>query len=175
MRAIIILLFSLALSNTFYSKVLLDDREIRDDAFKFAFFLPNDWKKIDSKITKDSNGVSYSFKKDTVCSIMLLAIKSEQITNMEDFIYTTEKDVSLNIPKRFGDYVITDNESYDSKSAIYKDSFDTEHIYYFRTKLLDAPFNYVYMLRFITRNWNMNDDLEYQIKKISGSFLPTAK
>lgn len=165
----------MALSNTFYSNVLLDDREIRDDAFKFAFLLPSDWKKIDSKITKDNNGISYSFKRDTVCSIMLLAIRSEQITNLEDFIYTTEKDASLNIPKRNGDYVILDNENYDSKSATYKDAIDVEHIYYFRTKLPDAPYNYVYMLRFITRNWNMNDDLDYQIKKISGSFLPTAQ
>jgi hypothetical protein len=175
LRALFILLLSLALSNTFYSKVLLDDREIRDDAFKFTFLLPTEWKKIDSKVTKDSNGISYSFKKDTVCSIMLLAIRSEQITNMEDFIYTTEKDISLNIPKRVGDYVISDNEGYDSKSATYKDTFDIEHIFYFRTKLPDAPYNYVYMLRFITRNWNMNDDLDYQIKKISDSFLPTAK
>lgn len=106
---------------------------------------------------------------------MLLAIRSEQITNMEDFIYTTEKDVSLNIPKRNGDYVFLDNENYDTKSAVYKDQFDTEHIYYFRTKLPDAPYNYVYMLRFITRNWNMNNDIEYQIKKIADSFLPTAR
>jgi len=175
LRALFILLLSLALSNTFFSKVLLDDREIRDEAFKFAFFLPSDWRKNDIKTSKENVSISYSFKKDTTCTIMLLAFRIEAVKNMDDFIYYMEKDVSLNIPTRSGDYSVKDFGTYDMKSAIYKDAQFIENIYYFRTKLDNAPYNYVYMLRFITTNIYMNPDLEYQIKKISDSFLPTAE
>lgn len=106
---------------------------------------------------------------------MLLAFKLTTVKNLEDFIYTMEKDISLNIPKRNGDYTSTNAETFDGKSAEYKDTQYIEYIYYFRTTLVDAPFNYVYMMRFITTNANFDTGLENQIRKISNSFLPTAK
>jgi hypothetical protein len=128
------------------------------------------------KETEAKDAISYSFeRKDKKCAIMLLAFKLNTVKNLEDFIYTMEKDISLNIPKRSGDYTANDNGTFDSKSADYKDNQFTEKIIYYRTKLPDAPFNYVYMLRFITSSTNINSDIEYQIKKIADSFLPTAK
>jgi hypothetical protein len=152
------------------------DKEITDVTFRFTFLLPDDWKQADMKFTEDHDGISYSFKRnDNKCAIMLLAFKLESIKNLEDFIYTMEKDISLNIPQRDGDYIVTDAETFDSKSAKYKDTQFIEYIYYYRTKLIDAPYNYVYMMRFITENAHFNTELESQIKKISNSFLPTAK
>jgi hypothetical protein len=153
-----------------------DDREITDESYKFTFVLPSDWKKNDMKETTDKDAISYSFEKnDKKCAIMILAFKLNTVKNLEDFIYTMEKDVSLNIPGISGDYTTFDNGTFDGKSAVYKDSHFTENIFYYRTKLPDAPFNYVYMLRFITTNTDYTQDLQNQIKKISDSFLPTAK
>ena len=106
---------------------------------------------------------------------MLLAFKLNTVKNLEDFIYTMEKDASLNIPKRSGDYTSFESETFDGKSGQYKDAQYTETIYFYRTKLPDAPNNYVYMFRFITMNQYVELDLEKQIKKIADSFLPTAK
>jgi hypothetical protein len=152
------------------------DKEITDESFKFTFLLPDNWQKTDMKLTSDNDAISYSFeRKDKKCAIMLLAFKLTTVKNLEDFIYTMEKDISLNIPQRDGDYSDTDSGTFDGKSAVYKDAQYKEYINFYRTKLPDAPYNYVYMLRFITTHANLNTDLETQIKKISGSFKPTAE
>lgn len=170
-------MFNIAYSGDKNSSISISgDKEITDETFRFTFLLPDDWTKTDMKFTEDLDGISYSFQRnDKKCYIMLLAFKLESIKNLEDFIYTMEKDISLNIPQREGDYTSSDAETFDGKSAKYKDAQFIEFIYYFRTKLIDAPFNYVYMMRFITENIHFNTDLENQIKKISNSFLPTAK
>ena len=156
--------------------MILDDREITDENYKFTFVLPTDWDKKDVKETADKDAISYSFqKKDMKCSIMLLAFKLNSVKNIDDFIYMMEKDLNLNIPKISGDYTTTDFNTFDSKSAVYKDNQYTEHIYYFRTKLPDAPYNYVYMFRFITTSKYLTTELESEILKIASSFLPTAQ
>jgi hypothetical protein len=167
----------LIFSSLLLSRLLLaDDREITDPSYKFTFVLPDTWDKSDMKETSDKDAISYSFeRKDKKCAIMLLAFKLNTVKNLEDFIYTMEKDVSLNIPKKTGDYASFDSESFDGKSGSYKDAQYTETIYYYRTKLPDAPNNYVYMLRFITMNQYVNSDLDGQIKKIADTFLPTAR
>lgn len=153
-----------------------DGREINDPVFKFSLTLPDGWDTKDIKETVDKDGISYSFERtDKHCTIMLLAFKLTTVKNLDDFIYTMEKDVSLNIPSKTGDYTTSDADTYDMKSAVYKDAQYTENISYYRTKLVDAPNNYVYMLRIITTNEFDNSDMQKQIKKISDSFLPTAK
>ena len=153
-----------------------DDREITDENYKFTFVLPSEWKKTDTKETSDKDAISYAFERnDKKCAIMLMAFKLNTVKNLEDFIYTMEKDVSLNIPNKSGDYTTFDNGTFDGKSALYKDSHYTENIFYYRTKLPDSPLNFVYMFRFITTNTDYTQDLQNQIKKISDSFLPTAK
>lgn len=157
-------------------KNLSDDKDITDESFKFTFKLPDDWTKTDMKFTSDNDAISYSFeRKDKKCAIMLLAFKLTTVKNLEDFVYTMEKDISLNIPQREGDYSDIKNDNYDGKSAKYKDAQYIEFINYYRTKLPDAPYNFVYMLRFITTNSNFDTDLENQIKKIAASFHPTAE
>jgi hypothetical protein len=59
------------------------------------------------------------------------------------------------------------------KSAAYKDTKYNEVIYYYRTKLPDAPNNYVYMLRFICEA--KDSEIETTIKAIASTFTPTAE
>ncbi len=173
-KSLILLLFITIISRA--NAISTADWEINDDSFKFTITLSDEWKKTDSKVTDDKDAISYSLeRKDKRCSIMILAFKLTAVKNLEDFIYTLEKDATLNIPGKSGDYISTDNGNFDSKSATYKDQQYTEEIWYYRTKLPDAPNNYVYMLRFITTSDNYKTDIESQIKKISASFLPTAQ
>ncbi len=152
------------------------DWELNDDKYKFTVTLPDNWIKTDSKETGDQDAISYSFEeKDKKCSMMILAFKLTTVKNLEDFIYTMEKDVSLNIPSKTSDYTAFDNGNYDSKSATYKDQQFTEKISYFRTKLPDSPYNFVYMVRGITTNDNYSANTETLINKIISSFLPTSK
>jgi hypothetical protein len=153
-----------------------DDKVISDINFKFTFKLPADWDSKDIKETKDKDGISYSFeRKDKKMTIMLLAFKLSSVKNIDDFIYNMEKDISLNIPPKSGDYSEKDFGRYDMKTANYKDDKFEESIFYFRTKLPDSPNNFVYMLRFITETKDYNSDTENQIKKISETFTPTAE
>lgn len=158
------------------ASAFIDDRELTDEAYKFTVLIPSEWKKKDMKETADKDAISYTFESnDKKVAMMLLAFKLTTVKNLEDFIYTMEKDGSLNIPKISGEYTATDNGTFDGKYAVYKDNQFTEHIYYFRTKLPDAPNNYIYMLRFITGNQFLNTDIEKQITKSANSFLPTAQ
>lgn len=182
MKYILLILTALIITSSAFSGdkhsayIRSNDKEITDESFKFTFVLPDEWQKNDMKLTSDNDAISYSFeRKDKKCAIMLLAFKLTTVKNLEDFIYTMEKDISLNIPQREGDYSGTDSGTFDGKSAVYKDAQYKEFIYYYRTKLPDAPYNYVYMMRFITTHTNLTTEIENQIKKISGSFLPTAK
>jgi len=153
-----------------------DDKVITDNNFKFTFKLPEEWDSKDIKETKDKDGISYSFeRKDKKMTIMLLAFKLSSVKNIDDFIYNMEKDISLNIPPKYGDYSEQDFGKYDMKSATYKDDRFEESIYYFRTKLPDASNNFVYMLRFITEAKDYNSSAESLIKLIASGFTATAE
>ena len=153
-----------------------DDKTVNDVTFKFTLKMPAGWEMKDLKETTDKDAISYSFESsDKKMTIMLLAFKLNSVKNIDDFIYNMEKDISLNIPAKTGDYSEMDSVRYDMKSAHYKDNKFDESIYYFRTKLPDSPNNYVYMLRFITETKDFNTDKESEIKKISATFTPTAE
>lgn len=152
------------------------DKVVDDFSFKFTFKMPAGWEMKDMKETTDKDAISYSFESpDKKMTIMLLAFKLSSVKNIDDFIYNLEKDISLNIPTKSGEYSEQDFGKYDMKNAHYKDNKFDETIYYFRTKLPDAPNNYVYMLRFITETKDYNSDRETAIKNISATFTPTAE
>jgi len=170
LKKIILLLFIFVCT----CSVCFAQSDIKDDSFKFAFTLPAGWTQKDKKETKDSDGISYSFQKDdTSCAIMLLAFRIQAVKNLDDFAYTIEKDASLNIPPRDGDYVLGDATYFDWKIAMYKDVLAVEKIYFFRTKEPDAPSNFVYVMRFISDKFHNSDDLQAQIRKIADTFVPT--
>lgn len=153
-----------------------DEKIVTDISYKFTFKLPNGWEMKDMKETKDKDGISYTFEsQDKKLAILLLAFKLNSVKNIDDFIYNLEKDISLNIPQRTGEYSEQDFGKYDMKNALYKDNKFDENIYYYRTKLPDAPNNYVYMVRYITETKNYSSDTETLIKNIAATFLPTTE
>jgi hypothetical protein len=152
------------------------EKVVDDYIYKFTFKMPAGWEMKDMKETTDKDAISYSFESpDKKMTIMLLAFKLSSVKNIDDFIYNLEKDISLNIPTKTGEYTEQDFGKYDMKNAHYKDNKFDESIYYFRTKLPEAPNNYVYMLRFITEAKDYTSDSETAIKNISGTFTPTAE
>jgi hypothetical protein len=162
-----------AFSQNFSSKIFAGDREVHDESYKFNFTLPDGWTEKDFKETEAKDGISYSFtKNDTTCSIMLLAFRLTAVKNLDDFVYTIEKDASLNIPPKDGDYITGDAKYFDWKIAWYKDLLAVEKIYFFRTKEPDAPNNFVYVMRFITDKIHNSDALRAQISKIADTFVP---
>lgn len=169
-----LLLFLLIFSAKGYSQT--SDKTVDDFIYKFTFKMPAGWEMKDMKETTDKDAISYSFESpDKKMTIMLLAFKLNSVKNIDDFIYNLEKDISLNIPAKSGDYTEQDFGKYDMKNAHYKDNKFDEMIYYFRTKLPDAPNNYVYMLRFITEAKDYNTEREKSIKDISATFVSTAE
>lgn len=145
---------------------------INDETYNFKFSLPPDWIQRKVEETNKKDAVSYSFDKtDGKIAIMLLAFKVAEVKNLTDFIYTLEKDLTLNIPKRDGEYSDYDSGNYDGKSAKYNDTEFTEVIYFYRTKVMDGE-NFTYLLRFITPTSNFNAGVEAEIKNLASNFSP---
>ncbi len=170
MRKTIFILMSLLFMSSF--TLGQSGTSVNDNTYKFKFTLPSDWTQRKVEETSKNDAVSYSFdRNDGKVAIMLLAFKVNEVKNLSDFVYTLEKDLTLNIPKRDGDYTEFDLGNYDGKSAKYKDTEFTEVIYYYRTKVTDGD-NFTYVLRFITPAANFNQEVESEIKKIALNFSP---
>lgn len=146
--------------------------DVNDVNYKFKLNLPSGWTERKVEETSKKDAVSYSFdKSDGKIALMVLAFKVNEVKNLGDFVYTLEKDLTLNIPKRDGDYTDFDNGNYDGKSAKYKDSEFTEVIYFYRSKAAEGE-NFTYLLRFITLTSNFNSSVESEIKSLAGNFKP---
>ncbi len=143
---------------------------INDINYKFKFALPSDWTERKVEETNKKDAISYSFEnKDGKIAIMLLAFKVDEVKNLGDFVYTLEKDLTLNIPKKDSDYSDFDSGNYDGRSARYKDTEFTEVIYYYRTKILEGE-NFTYILRFISPTSYFNSSVEKDIKGLAENF-----
>ena len=146
--------------------------EINDESYKFKFSLPAGWSERVLEETSKKDAISYAFDKDDgKITIMLLAFKVNEVKNLGDFVYTLEKDLTLNIPKIEGEYKDFDLGNLDGRSAKYGDTEFTEMIYYYRSKLTEGQ-NYTYLLRFITPTSNYSIKVEEEIKTLSGNFKP---
>ncbi len=143
---------------------------LNDENYKFQLSLPADWTERKVEETNKKDAISYSFEnKDGKIAIMLLAFKVDEVKNLGDYVYTLEKDLTLNIPKKDSDYSDFDSGNFDGRSARYKDTEFTEVIYYYRTKILEGA-NYTYILRFIAPTSYYNSTVEKDIKKLSENF-----
>jgi hypothetical protein len=144
--------------------------ELVDNDYKFKINIPDSWVKMKSEETKNHDGVSYVYnsKKDSTITFMIMAFKVPETKDINDFIYILEKDATLNIPQRNNEFIDFDFGKYDGKTAQYKDLQSTELIYYMRTKYEKAENNYVFMLRFITTNFNKK--IETVFKDVANSF-----
>ena len=158
----------------FFVQDIFAQRSINDDDYKFKITLPSEWSVTKTEETDKKDAISYAIEKsDGKNSIMLLAFRVGNVKNLDDFIYTLEKDITLNIPERYSGYTDFDHGSYDGRWAVYKDSEFVETIYYYRTKNSDSEENYTYMLRFITAGSFHNSDVEKEIQDIAKTFTPT--
>jgi hypothetical protein len=147
----VLVTFTFLLSLVFIQNIYAQSSsDISDNNYAFKISLGSDWKKSKTEETTNKDAISYTFdKKDGKDAIMLLAFKVESVKSLDDLIYTLEKDMTLNIPKRSGDYTNFTSEHAEGRSAVYKDSEFGEKIFYYRTQNTDKQ-NYTYMLRFIT-------------------------
>jgi len=160
--------------SVFFAQDIFAQRSIKDDDYKFKLTLPSGWSVTKTEETDKKDAISYAIeKKDGKNSIMLLAFRVGNVKNLDDFIYTLEKDITLNIPEKYSGYTDFDQGSYDGRWAVYKDSEFVETIYYYRTKNSDSEENYTYMLRFITAGSFHNSDVEKEIQDIAKTFTPT--
>lgn len=146
----ILITFTFLLSLVFIQNIYAQSADVSDNNYAFKLTLGSDWKKSKTEETTNKDAISYTFdKKDGKDAIMLLAFKVESVKSLDDLIYTLEKDMTLNIPKRTGEYSNFTNGNADGRSAVYKDTEFGEKIFYYRTQNSDGQ-NYTYMLRFIT-------------------------
>ena len=167
MRNLIIALLIITFTQISFAQKKID---ITDNNYKFSIILPDGWMKPKQEETTKKDVISYTFdhKKDSTAQILILAFKIESVKDLDNFIYVLEKDATLNIPPKSGDYTSFDNGDYDGKVALYKDLQFTELIYYYRTKRADSNENYAYMLRFISTNYTSK--AEKQFKDIEDDF-----
>jgi hypothetical protein len=143
--------------------------DVSDNNYAFKLSLGSDWKKSKTEETTNKDAISYTFdKKDGKDAIMLLAFKVESIKSLDDLIYTLEKDMTLNIPKKDGSYTNFSNGNVEGRSAVYKDNEFGEKIFYYRTQNTEGQ-NYTYMLRFITSAANFTA-AEKDFDKIAKNF-----
>lgn len=144
---------------------------VTDDDYNFRFSLNNEWSQRSKDETKNKDAVSYSFdRKDEKLTILLIAFKLENIKDLDDFIYTIEKDVNLNIPARKGDYSSVQGDNYKGKVGEYGDIDFQETIYYITTIDFNSKMNYAYMIRFICDGRYYSQEIKNTIKQIASSF-----
>ncbi len=144
---IIVLFFSFSLE--LHSQIKYDN-----SAYKFSIELNENWKERSKEETKNNDALSLTFdkinkQKNKEASLMLIIFKLDKPKDLNDFIYTIEKDVNLNIPERVGDYVTINGNNYSGKLGEYKDNEIMEVIYYLTTQNSELKNNYAYVIRFI--------------------------
>jgi hypothetical protein len=164
---IFLIILLISFTNSSFSQSI----EIKDTNYKFKISLPNQLQKSKIEEADKKDAISYSYKSNEgKLYVMILAFKLKTIKNLADLIYTVEKEVSLNIPKRSSEYSDYDFGTYDGRSAVYKNNESVETIYYFRTKNENLSDNYAYVLRFISPSAQYNSSTESDIKSIADSF-----
>ena len=170
-KYLILFIFVFAFSQIIYSQG--KTKTFKDDNYKFTFSIPDNWALTKTEETNKKDVISYTFdsKKDSTLQIMVIAFKLETVKDLDDFIYVLEKDVSLNIPPKSGDYSSFAKDTYDGKYAFYKDLQFSELIYYYRTLNKKSNENYAYMLRFVSSNYNSKT--EKYCKDIANTFNTT--
>jgi hypothetical protein len=155
----------------FSQNIFAQLNDVSDDNYKFQIGIPFGWNNSKGDETDKKDAISYSFKStDGKLTVMLLAFKKTTVQNLADLIYTVEKDVNLNIPKRVSEYFDYDFGDYDGRSAKYQNDNFVEKVFYYRTKYTESNSNYAYVIRFISLPSFYNSDLESEIQTISNSF-----
>jgi hypothetical protein len=170
-KTVLLFAFSLLLTCNLYSQ---DGITLDNSQYGIKFLVPAGWKERKVEETSKKDAISYTYdKNDGSIAMMLIAFRMNEVKNLNDLIYTLEKDLTLNIPKREGEYNEFDKGDYDGMSAKYKDAEFTEIIYYFRTKHSDSE-NFAYMLRFISSTTSFTPKIETEARNLGDSFEPVS-
>ncbi|MBW7855334.1 hypothetical protein FBQ84_02585 [Ignavibacteria bacterium CHB1] len=148
--------------------------DIKDDDYKFEITLPSGWSEPKIQEAEKKDAISYSINRfDEKSAILILAFKVNNIKDLTDFVWTIEKDVTLNIPQKDSEvYLKFDEGYYDGMQMFYSDDNFRESIYYFRTKYTDTNSNFAYVVRFITPKDALSEKMKTEIKEIADSFKP---
>lgn len=151
-----------------------DGTFLDNPSYRIKFMMPGGWKERKVEETSNKDAISYTFdKNDGSVAMMILAFRLAEVKNLADLVYTFEKDLTLNIPKRDGEYKEFDKGNFDGMSAVYKDTEFTEIIYYFRTKYAEGE-NFAYMLRFISPATTFKPATEEELRKLAETFEPSS-
>jgi hypothetical protein len=167
-----IFIFSAASESIYAQK---NASEIVNENYKFTFIIPQDAFNMRKEENSGKTAITYEFEtisgKDTI-GVMLLAFKWPDIKKLNDFVYLMEKEVTLDIPQRIGDYEEFDSVYYDGKFAVYKNKVLSHLIYYYRTKDESSENNFTYLLRFKVFSKSFDDRLLQYVREVAGNFNP---
>jgi hypothetical protein len=142
-----------------------------DKGYNFSITLTKNWTMRNTVETNKKDVITYSFdKNDGKVTLSLIAFKFANARNLDDFIYTLEKDFNLNIPEKTGGYTDNNGDKYTGKSAEYKDNDSYEKIYYYATTADISGEYFCYMVRFIVDAKANLNDAKSDINTIADSF-----
>lgn len=166
MKNIILIVFALFLSSTLFSQTKIDN-----DNYKFRLEFSKGWKSGNKVETDKKDVINYSFSKnDNKITSSITAFKFPSNRNLDDFVYTLEKDFNLNIPEKVNGFTGITGDVYEGKFADYKDNDNIERIYYYTTTKDSSGDYFCYMIRFITDvKYNKNDFIN-EVSVIANSF-----
>ncbi len=148
---------------------LFSQNKIDNSNYKFHIEFNKNWKAGNVVETNKKDVITYSFNKNKIAAT-IIAFKFVSQRNLDDFIYTLEKDFNLNIPERTSDYSSLKGDVFEGKSAEYKDKETIEKIYYYTTTTDSSGEYFCYMIRFIGDFKLTQNDFNNEVSIIIGDF-----
>ncbi|MCE1164588.1 MAG: hypothetical protein LWX07_04200 [Bacteroidetes bacterium] len=146
-------------------------KTVNDKNYKFSITLGDKWATRNTVETNKKDVITYSFdRSDGKLTLSLIAFKFAEARNLDDFVYTLEKDFNLNIPEKVGGYTDISGDNFKGKWADYRDNDSHERIYYYATTQDSSGDYFCYMLRFIADAKTNVNDIKAEVVSIADSF-----
>lgn len=147
---------------------------INDGNYKFKIDAGKNWKQRSKVETNKKDVITYNYdRNDGKMTMSIIAFKFNTAKNIDDFIYTIEKDFNLNIPEKVNGYTDNNGGNYVGKIAEYKDNTSYEKIFYYTTTDESNGEYFCYMVRFICDNKTNQNDINTAVKNIIDTFKIT--
>lgn len=162
--------FLILIAVLFITPALFSQVNVNNSSYKFQISFDNKWKEGSKVETDKKDVITYSYSKNSKVAVTIIAFKFPSSQKIDDLIYTLEKDFNLNIPERLGDYVKSNSDTYESKSAEYKDKDTYEKIFYYSTTKDSNGEYYSYMVRFIAEKSYKKVDFDFDVSSIMNTF-----
>ncbi len=162
----LIFLFSIL----FLTSVLSAQVKIDNDNYKFRIEFSKGWKSVSKVETDKKDVINYSFSKNDKFTAAIIAFKFPAQRNLDDFVYTLEKDFNLNIPEKISSFISVSGDVYEGKFADYKDNDNIEKIFYYTTTKDSSGEYFCYMVRFIADVKYKKTDFDTEVTTIINTF-----